>query len=218
MEQVSSSVASLVRPRLRGRLHQAAAVVSVAGLAWLIVDAHTPTALVAAWVYGLAMIALYATSSTYHVYARSERARRIMQRMDHSMIYVLIAGSYTPVCLLALEGTLRWVALGLVWGGALAGVLIAAFALDRFVRIRWGLYFALGWAALLAAPALADRTDLIVFAALGGMLYTVGAVLFAMERPRPVAVWFGYHEVWHALGILGGASIFAMNLGLIAAA
>ena len=205
-----------VRPRLRGRLHQAAAIVSVGGLAWMIVDAQSSTALVAAWVYGLAMIALYATSSTYHVYARSDRARRVMQRLDHSMIYVLIAGSYTPVCLLALHGTFRWVQLGFAWAGAIVGVLITALALERFSRLHSALYLVLGWAALLAVPELAHRTDLVVFAALGGLLYTVGAILFALQRPRPVAVWFGYHEFWHALGIAAGAAIFAMNLGLIA--
>ena len=218
MEGVISPVAAVVRPRLRGRLHQAAAIVSVGGLVWMIIDAHSATARIAAWVYGLAMISLYATSSTYHVYARSERARRVMQRMDHSMIYVLIAGSYTPVCLLALHGTFRWVMLGIVWGGALIGVLMAALALDRFPKLHWALYLVLGWAAVLAVPALAARTDLVVLVAIGGLLYTVGAVLFALQRPRPVAVWFGYHEVWHALGVAAGAAIFAMNLGLIAAA
>jgi hemolysin III len=208
----------MLRPRLRGRLHQAAALASIGGLIWLILDAHSATGLVAAWVYGLSTVALYATSSSYHIYARSPRARRVMQRMDHSMIYVLIAGSFTPVCLLALNGSFRWVVLGLVWVGALTGVLMAALALDRFPRLSWSLYLVLGWAAVLAVPALADRPALLALAAVGGMLYTVGAILFALHRPRPVAVWFGYHEFWHAFGIAAGAAVFAMNLGLIAAA
>jgi len=208
----------MLRPRLRGRLHQAAALASIGGLIWLILDAHSATGLVAAWVYGLSTVALYATSSSYHIYARSPRARRVMQRMDHSMIYVLIAGSFTPVCLLALNGSFRWVVLGLVWVGALTGVLMAALALDRFPRLSWSLYLVLGWAAVLAVPALADRPALLALAGVGGILYTVGAILFALHRPRPVAVWFGYHEFWHAFGIAAGAAVFAMNLGLIAAA
>jgi hemolysin III len=199
-------------------LHQAAALASVGGLVWLILDAHSGTALVAAWVYGLAMIALYLTSSTYHVYARSPRARRVMQRLDHSMIYVLIAGSFTPVCLLAMHGTFRWVTLGVVWAGALVGVLMAALALDRFPKVGWALYLVLGWAGVLAVPSLATRPELLVFVVIGGLLYTVGAILFACHRPRPVAEWFGYHEFWHAFGIAAGAAVFAVNLGLIAAA
>ncbi|MCJ7437580.1 MAG: hemolysin III family protein [Acidimicrobiia bacterium] len=215
---MTSPIAAMLRPRLRGRVHQAAALASIGGLVWLILDAHSAAALVAAWVYGLAMIALYVTSSSYHLYARSPRARRVMQRMDHSMIYVLIAGSCTPVCLLALHGSFRWVVLGLVWVGALTGVLMATLALDRFPKLRWTLYLVLGWAAVLAVPALADRPELLVLAAVGGVLYTVGAILFALQRPRPVAVWFGYHEFWHAFGVAAGAAVFAMNLGLIAAA
>jgi hemolysin III len=205
------------RPRLRGRLHQAAAATSVGGLVWLVGDAHTPLATVAACVYGIATILLYVTSSLYHVYAHSTRARVVMKRLDHSMIYVLIAGTYTPVCLLALSGSLRWVLLGLVWAGALAGIALATFALDRFSKLTWGLYLVLGWAAIVAVPEFARRPMLLALAALGGVLYTIGAVLFALHRPRPVAVWFGYHEFWHAAGIAAGAMFFALNLSLIAA-
>jgi hemolysin III len=210
--------ATEVRPRLRGRLHQAAGVASVGGLAWLLADARTPRAVVAALVYGLATIALYFSSSSYHLYARSVRARLVMQRLDHSMIYVLIAGTYTPVCLLALHGSFRWMLLGLVWAGALIGVVLAALALDRFPRLTWGLYLVLGWAAIAAVPTLSQRPALLALAILGGVLYTVGAVLFALHRPRPIATWFGYHECWHALGVAAGIVFFAINLGLIAAA
>jgi hemolysin III len=206
------------RPRLRGRLHQIAAIASIGGLVWMLADAHTSTAVVAACVYGLATIALYLTSSSYHLYARAPRTREVMQRLDHSMIYVLIAGTYTPVCLLAMHGSFRWVLLGLVWAGAVAGVLIAGLALDRFPKLSFALYLVLGWAAVLALPQLADRPGLLALALVGGVLYTVGAVLFALKRPRPEAVWFGYHEFWHAFGIAAGGAFFAMNLGLIATA
>jgi hemolysin III len=206
-----------LRPRLRGRLHQAAAVASIAGFVWLLAVAHSAEARIAAVVYGIAMIALYFTSSSYHLYARAGRARVVMQRLDHSMIYVLIAGTYTPVCLLAMHGSFRWVLLGLVWAGATAGVLLALLALDRFPKLGWGLYLGLGWAAILAVPELADRPGLLALAIIGGILYTVGAVLFALQRPGRNAVWFGYHEYWHAFGVAAGAVFFAMNLGLIAA-
>ncbi len=211
-------VAAGIRPRLRGRLHQVAAVASICGLAWLLADARTARAVIAAWVYGLAMIALYLSSSSYHLYARSARARLVMQRVDHSMIYVLIAGTYTPVCLLALRGSFRWTLLALVWTGALVGVVLAALALDRFPKLTWGLYLTLGWAALAAVPSLSQRPALLALGVLGGVLYTVGAVLFALHRPRPVAKWFGYHECWHAVGLAAGVVFFAVNLALIAAA
>ena len=218
MNSVSVPVA-LTSPRLRGRLHQVAALASVGGVAWLLSAARTDTGVVAAWVYGVAMILLYATSATYHVYTRSPRSRRIMKRLDHSMIYVLIAGTYTPVCLLALHGATRWTLLGVVWAGALFGVTATALANDRFRNICSALYLVLGWAAVAAVPALARRPDdLLAVAILGGLTYTVGAVLFALHWPGPVARWFGYHEFWHVCSIAGGAAFFVVNLRLIAGA
>ena len=206
------------RPRLRGRLHQIAAIVSVFGLIWLIAVAHTPTALIAALVYGLATIALYLTSSSYHLYAREGRKREVMQRLDHSMIYVLIAGTYTPVCLLAMQGSLRWALLALVWAGAIAGVLIKTLALERFPKLGFALYLVLGWAAILAVPELLDRPGLLVLAAIGGLLYTAGAIMFVLHWPGRAARWFGYHEYWHAFGIAAGGVFFALNFWLIAQA
>jgi hemolysin III len=203
------------RPRLRGRVHQVAAVTSVAGLAWLIAVAHTGRAVVAAVVYGIATIALYATSSSYHLYARSPRARTVMQRLDHSMIYVLIAATYTPACLLALHGAFRWTLLAIVWAGALLGVTVKLLALERLPKLGFSLYLVIGWAALLALPELVHRPLLLGLLGLGGILYTIGAVLFALRRPGRDAVWFGYHEYWHAFGVAAGAVFFAVNLGLV---
>jgi hemolysin III len=203
------------RPRLRGRLHQVAAFLSVGGLVWLVADAHTPIAVLAAVVYGLATIALYATSSSYHLYARAGRAREVMQRLDHSMIYVLIAGTYTPVCLLALSGSVRWVLLAIVWTGALAGVL---FTLLAYPHMTFILSLILGWSALLALPDLVERPSLLALAAIGGLLYTAGAILFAFNWPGRTARWFGYHEYWHAFGVAAGGVFFAMNLALVAGA
>ena len=218
MNAVSVTVA-LTGPRLRGRLHLVAALASVGGVAWLLSDARTDTGVIAAWVYGVAMILLYGTSATYHVYARSPRARRIMKRLDHSMIYVLIAGTYTPVCLLALHGADRWGLLGVVWVGALLGISVTTLAHDRFRNVCSALYLMLGWAAVAAVPTLARRPDdLLAVAFLGGLVYTVGAVLFALHWPRPVARWFGYHEFWHVCSIAGGLAFFVVNLRLIAGA
>lgn len=203
------------RPRLRGRLHQAAFWASLSGLAALVHVAHNTLALAAAWIYGCATAALYLVSFSYHVLARSPRARRIMQRVDHSMIFVLIAGSFTPVVLLALHGPWRWGLLGAVWAIALAGVALKCFALERFPRLGGGLYIALGWAGLVAAPAFLHRPILGVLFLLGGILYTVGAALFAAGRPRLNPHWFGYHEAWHAFVVAAGGLMFAGNFMLV---
>jgi len=203
------------RPRLRGRLHQIAFWASLCGLALLVHVARSPEALIAAWVYGGATVALYLVSFSYHVVARGPRARRLMQRADHSMIFVLIACSFTPVVLLALHGPWRWGLLATVWVIALAGILLKVCALERFPRLGGGLYIALGWAGLLAAPAFLRQPVLGGLFLAGGVLYTVGAALFAAGRPRLSPRWFGYHEAWHAFVVAAGSLMFAGNFLLV---
>src|SRR4051812_43600 len=118
--QIEANIPS--RPVLRGRLHQVAFLASLVGLVWLVDSAPTPRARAVAWIYGLASALLYLTSSSYHVFAKSPRARRIMQRADHSMIFILIAGSFTPIAVLAVPNPWKWVALVTVWLGAFGGV------------------------------------------------------------------------------------------------
>ncbi len=216
-ETAHKILTALDRPRLRGRIHLLAAVVSIAGLVWLVRSAGSPEAKVAAWVYGVTSVLLYLTSGTYHVFARSERARRIMQRADHSMIYLLIAGSATPVGVLLLDGWWRAALLGLMWAGAVTGIVIKLVAFDRLAKAGGALYIVLGWAGALAFPALWTRPLTLALFAAGGILYTVGAVLFALGRPRLSPRWFGYHEVWHTFGVAAGVLLYVCNLGLIRA-
>lgn len=203
------------RPRLRGRIHLAAAVVSVGGLAWLVSAAKTPAAMVAAWIYGISMVLLYSTSSTYHVFAYGGRFRSAFRRADHSMIFVLIAGTATPVCILAMTGTTRWWLLGAMWTIAVGGVVFKIVALERFPKTGAALYIALGWSGLLALPALIHRPVLLALIVAGGVIYTVGATLFGMAKPRLSESWFGYHELWHVLGVAAGVLMFAANITLV---
>lgn len=205
------------RPVLRGRLHQVAAAASIGGLVWLVRSAPNGRAAAAAWIYGLASVLLYTTSSSYHVLARSPRARRIMQRADHSMIYVLIAGTFTPVAILALPGPWRWPALAVMWIGAVAGAVIKIVALERLSKLGAALYIVLGWAGLIALPTLWHRPGTLALIVTGGVLYTLGAILFALNRPVLSPRWFGYHEVWHSFGVAAGALLFIANLGLVRA-
>jgi hemolysin III len=205
------------RPHLRGWLHAVAAALSVGALVWLVKSATSGEARLAAWVYGSAAVLCYATSSTYHVIARSDRARAFMRRADHSMIYVLIAGSFTPVFLLAMSGWWRWIVGGVVWLGALFGVALAVAPKWRLPRLGFALYLILGWAGVVAFPALARDPIRLALVVSAGLLYTVGAILFARQRPKLRPAWFGYHEFWHGIGITAGALLFFANLSLVAA-
>jgi len=204
------------RPRLRGHLHALAAALSLVGLVWLVRSASTTQAVVAAWIYGAAAVLCYLTSSSYHIVARTERARSVMQRMDHSMIYVLIAGTFTPVGILAMSGWWRWVVVALFWLGAAFGIALCLPRRMRLPRFGVALYIILGWGALAALPALSRRPIHLALVLVAGVLYTVGAALFGRKYPKSSANWFGYHEFWHAMGVTAGALLFAVNLSLIA--
>jgi hemolysin III len=205
------------RPLLRGRLHQVAFLLSLPALVWLVESAASPRARAAAWVYGIASALLYLTSSSYHVFAKSPRARRIMQRADHSMIFVLIAGTFTPIAVLAVPDPWKWPALAFMWTGAVAGVALKVLALDRYPRLGGAMYIVLGWAGVAVLPSLWHRPHTLWLIAAGGLLYTVGAYLFATHRADLSPRIFGYHEVWHAFGIAAGAILYAANLGLVRA-
>ena len=204
------------RPRLRGYLHAAAAGLSVLGLVWLVRAADSVEASIAAWTYGAAAVLCYVASSTYHIAARTERARALMRRLDHSMIYVLIAGTFTPVGILAMSGWWRWVVVALFWAVAAFGIGLWVPRRPRLPRFGVALYIILGWGALAAFPALSRRPLHLVLVMAAGMLYTVGAILFGRRRPTLHADWFGFHEFWHAMGVTAGALLFIVNFSLIA--
>jgi hemolysin III len=216
-EAVSQIKEILERPKLRGRLHLLAALVSIGGLVWLVRAAESTEATVAAWVYGVSALLLYTTSGTYHCFARSTRARRIMQRADHSMIYLLIAGSATPALILLMDGWPQAALLGLMWAGAATGVVIKLVAFDRLKKLGGALYIVLGWAGMLALPAFLAHPGALALMVAAGVLYTVGAALFAAGKPRLSPTWFGYHEMWHVMGVTAGILLFVMNLSLISA-
>jgi hemolysin III len=196
------------RPRLRGVSHQYAFFVSLVCGALLVGLADRGRATVAAAVYAFGVSALLGTSALYHRITWTPAARRWMRRLDHSMIFVLIAATYTPVALLALKGTLATVVLWVMWGGALAGVVFKLAWIDAPKWVTAGAYVALGWVAVATAGQLPGAIGWLGVAgiATGGLLYTLGAVVYARHRPDPWPGVFGYHEVFHAL-VLGAASL-----------
>jgi hemolysin III len=207
----------LPKPRLRGRLHQVAFFASIpAGIA-LVALAHGVEARVGAAIFAASLTALYGVSAAYHRGQWSARALRHMRRLDHCMIYVLIAGTYTPVVLLALRPSWGISLLVVAWVGAAAGIMITVLRLERWPAVGFTLYLVLGWLAIVAAPQLAASLSSVelTLLAVGGLLYTVGAITLATNRPDPSPAVFGYHEIWHTFVVSASASHFALVLLLV---
>jgi hemolysin III len=199
-----------VKPRLRGVSHQYAFFVSLASGILLVQLATTTRASVAVGIYAASVSALFGVSALYHRVTWSTPARRRMRRFDHAMIFVLIAGTYTPVGLLVLQGTLATVVLAVVWGGAAAGIVLE---LAWTTAPRWlggTVYLALGWVAVVAMPQLFARLGITggLLLVAGGLVYSAGVAVYALRRPDPVPGVFGYHEVFHLLVIAGVAAHF----------
>ena len=209
----SSGTLSLTKPRLRGVSHQWAFFVSLALGAALVVAAPAGQPRLAAAIYALSVAALFGTSALYHrITWGTQAARRWMRRLDHSMIFFLIAGTYTPFALLVLDGDLATVILIVVWAGALAGVLMKLVWIDAPKALVAILYLALGWVAVAAFPTMIGELGITgtALVAVGGLLYTAGALVYAFQRPNPAPTVFGYHEVFHALVILAAALQYAV--------
>jgi hemolysin III len=202
-----------VKPRLRGVTHQWAFFVSVALGAALVPTAPSGRATLAATVYAACVAVLFGSSALYHrVNWRSAVARRWMRRADHSAIFLLIAGSYTPFALLVINGTLGDAILAVVWLGAAAGIVLKLLWIDAPTWLITVIYVALGWVVLAAAPDLFRELGWTAAAmvALGGALYTAGALVYAFRRPDPVPAVFGYHEVFHVLVVVAAALQYAV--------
>jgi hemolysin III len=209
----NSATLDLGKPRLRGVSHQWAFYVSLALGAALVAAAEAGQPRLAAAVYAVSVAALFGTSALYHrITWVSRAARRWMKRLDHSMIFFLIAGTYTPFALLVLDGALATVILVVVWSGALAGILMKLVWIEAPKALVAILYLALGWVAVAAFPTMLDELGITgtALVAVGGLLYTAGALVYAFQRPNPAPAVFGYHEVFHALVILAAALQYAV--------
>ena len=209
----AASLDPRLKPRLRGVFHQWAFAVSLLAGVALVLEAGSARARVAVAVYALSVAALFGTSALYHrVNWRTLTARRWVRRLDHTMIFVLIAGTYTPFGLLVLPAPLGVVILIAVWSAALAGALFKLVWIDAPGWLGAATYVAIGWIALVALPELLDRLGITAVGALalGGILYSVGAVIYAHKRPDPVPTVFGYHELFHLLVIVAAALQYAV--------
>ena len=194
------------KPVLRGVFHEVAAAGALA--AWVLLVAAAPAGVAkgAAAVYGGTLFVLFATSALYHRPNWPPRARMVMRRLDHAAIYLLIAGTYTPFCLLIGGGTGRAM-LAVAWGGATLGVLQSVLWIRAPKAVSAAIYLALGWVVLPVVPALlrALGPGALALLAAGGLAYTMGAVVYATRRPDPFPRVLGYHEIFHALVVVAAA-------------
>lgn len=206
------------KPLMRGWLHAAAAFGAVAVTAGLLVNtAHDLPRFFSVLVFGLSMILLYAVSSIYHIGSWTGRRYRTLRALDHANIFVLIAGTYTPICVNVLPRGLGMVVLALIWSLAAAGVGLSVLAVHLPRWIATALYIGMGWVSVVAMPSLIRSlplsASLLLFG--GGMLYTIGAVIYAIQRPNPLPRIFGFHEIFHLLVVAGSAAFVVAIWGWV---
>jgi hemolysin III len=183
----------------------------------LVALAPSAAARVAAVIYGAGLIALFSASALYHRWPGDPRWKPWLRRLDHSTIYVFIAASYTPVALLVLDGTIQTVVLISVWAGAAAGVTLSLVWITAPRWLQAACYLALGWVSVVALPQLADRAGMAPFALLaaGGLLYSLGAMVYALQRPNVWPRTYGFHEVFHTLVIAAALTHFIAMAGWV---
>jgi hemolysin III len=202
-----------VFPQWRGRLHQSALVITIPAGVMLVRSASTTRGAIAAAIYVATLVGLFTSSSLYNRMLGTERLREWMRWLDHAMIYILIAGSYTPTCLVTLPRRIGIPMLILVWGGAIIGALTKFVLRQKFRIPGTVLYFITGGAVLVAVPqmtAALPALPLGLYAA-GLVLYVVGGLHLYLRRPDPNPALFGYHEVWHIYVVLACLCHFAAN-------
>ena len=197
-----------LREPVSGLTHLAGAGLGAASTVVLVRQAGgggSPRRLLAVAVFGCSLVALYAASALYHLLPVSPRGVARLRRLDHAMVFVLIAGTYTPFCLLALEGGWRWGLLGAIWGVAVVGIGSKLRWMDVPIWLSTGVYLLMGWAVVPALPALARAVPGpgLAWLVVGGLAYSLGALVHATGRPSPKPGLFGAHEVWHLFVLVG---------------
>ena len=200
-----------LRPLLRGVFHLWAFFAALAAGAMLVVLADGALATISSWVYAAALAAMFGASALYHRFPWKSTARRLWaRRLDHSMIFVFIAGTYTPFALLCFEGTTRWLVLVAAWAGAALGLVLELVWIDSPRWLSAIAYLAVGWVGVLAVPQMFSGIGVAgaVLVIVGGGLYTLGAVIYATQWPDPFPRVLGFHEVFHLLVVAAAATQF----------
>lgn len=211
---VHTPSATVLKPLLRGWSHAIATVVALIFTVILCLRSQAdPPRLVSMLIYGLSMTELYTVSAIYHIGKWSERPRRTLRALDHANIFVLIAGTYTPLCFNLLSGWIRPTILILIWVLAIIGVALATLTLHTPRWLTASLYIAMGWVVIFALPTFLTVVPWLAIACflLGGVLYTIGALVYARRWPNPFPRFFGFHEIFH-LFVIAGTIAFAITV------
>jgi hemolysin III len=201
--EVARAAVAFVKPRLRGVLHEMVFPVSLLGGAWAILHAPAGSARTSTAIYAATLSACLGVSAMYHRGRWSARMRAALRRLDHATIFMLIAGTFTPIAVIVLSGWVSILTLAVVWGGALVGSLVTALWNDAPVAVEVGPYIAVGGFGVVLMPGLLTNLGPagVTLLALGGAVYIAGAVIYARQRPNPWPHTFGFHEIFHTLVI-----------------
>lgn len=199
------------REPVSGLTHLFGALISIIGMIFMIIYERrmpnaNPLSYTAIVIFGVSLILLYSASTTYHLVKSTERVIKNLRKLDHAAIYILIAGTYTPICLMVLQGTLKWVMLIVIWSLALLGVVLKLIWLDAPRWLSTLFYVLLGWIAIFIISPIskAMKTGGLVLLISGGILYTIGALIYATKWPKISCKFFGFHEIFHIF-VLGGS-------------
>lgn len=196
--------------------HLGGAVFGLIGMVMLLyvsIQSKNVVSITAFIIFGLSMILLYSTSSIYHfIDASKEKAKLVMRKLDHIMIFVLISGTYTPICLLVLKNVFGYILLSTVWSITLIGIFIKVFWIDAPRWVSSGLYIGMGWLSVFVLAQLVRNMPIggVVWLFLGGIMYTVGGVIYGLKKPNIDKPWFGFHELFHLFVLAGTFCHFAM--------
>lgn len=202
-----------IREPVNSLTHGLGAVAAIIGLILLLYEAFSRGSvshIIAFSMFGLSMVLLYTSSTLFHALPVKEKTLKIFQKLDHIMIYVLIAGTFTPICLLVLEGGLKWGFFITIWTLAIVGIIKKILWMEAPRWLSTLFYLGMGWLTVFTFPALMEKLPLafLIWIAIGGLAYTIGAIIYGMQKPNPVPDWFGHHEIWHLFVLAGTASHF----------
>lgn len=211
---------ALFREPVNALSHMAGSLASIAGLTLMVVMAAIEAD---AWhvvsfaIFGTTLVFMYTASFLYHGLQLSTKTLPIFRRIDHIMIFVVIAGSYTPLCLVPLRGSWGWSLLGTIWGIAAVGIVLKLFWMNLPRWISTLIYLGMGWLCMVAVYPLVQILEPapLAWLALGGLFYSIGAVVYIFKKPDPFPKMFGFHEIWHICVLLGSACHFWLVFGYL---
>ncbi len=208
-----------LRDPVSGLSHLAAAVAAFGGLAWLLsLGRNRPIQEASFLVYGISLVGMFSASAIYHLVKAGPRTTLRLRKLDHSAIFLLIAGTYTPFCLYFFSGFFRWGLLAIIWVMAISGITIKVFVIKAPRWITAGIYLVMGWLCIMASGQMAATmpagaiTGLVV----GGLFYSIGALVYITKKPDFYPAVFGFHELWHIFVILGALAHFMVIAVFIA--